>query len=203
MRYRRSRAAVVGHRLGVHHAVGGNVLARDFHQRQHRRGIKLIDVQQLPQAGRLGVDDIVRQDDGERFVAHQIVGPQDGVPQAERLFLPHIGDVDHVGYGAHGGQQILLVAGFEQVLQLEADVEVIFDGALAAAGDDDDVLDAGELGFLHAVLDQGLVDERQHLLGHGFGRRKKTSPEPGCGENRFTNFSGHSCSILSAGCGFG
>ena len=136
---------------------------------------------------------------GERLVAHQFVRAQDGVSQAERFLLPHVGDVDHVGDGAHGGQQILLVAGFEQVLQLEADVEVIFDGGLAAAGDDDDVLDAGMNGFLDAVLDQRLVDERQHLLGHGLGRRKKSGAEPGGGENCFANFSCHSCSILSAG----
>ena len=191
-------AAVVGDGLGIHHAIGGNVLARDFHQRQHRRGIKLVDVQQLPQAGGFGVDDVVGKNDGEGFLADQFVRPQDGVAQTERLFLADVGDVDHVGDGAHGGQQVLLVAGFEEMLELEADVEVIFDGALAAAGDDDDVLDAGVLGFLDAVLDQGLVDERQHLLRHRFGRRKKASPEPGRGENRLTNFPGHSFSILSA-----
>ena len=44
---------------------------------------------------------------------------------------------------AHDRQQILLVAALEQMLQLEADIEVIFNGRLPAAGDDDDVLNAG------------------------------------------------------------
>ena len=100
--------------------------------------------------------------------------PQNCVSQTERLFLPNIGDVDHVGNRAHGREQILLVAAFEEMLELKANVEVILNGALATSGNDDDVLDAGVFGFLNTILDQGLVDERQHLLGHRLGRRKKT-----------------------------
>src|SRR6185369_3839964 len=90
------------------------------------------------------------------------------------------------------------MAGFEEVFEFETHIEVVFDGALAAPGDDNDVLDAGVLRFLDAVLDQGLIDERQHLLRHRLGCRKESCSEPGRGENRFTNFLGHSASILSA-----
>ena len=41
---------------------------------------------------------------------------------------------------------------------------------LLAAGDDDDLLDAGRDRLLDAVLDDRLVDERQHLLGLRLGR---------------------------------
>ncbi|MNY74992.1 hypothetical protein D3C86_2141580 [compost metagenome] len=43
-------------------------------------------------------------------------------------------------------------------------VEVVFDGALVAAGDEDHVGDAGRDGLLHRVLDQRLVDDGQHFL---------------------------------------
>ena len=41
---------------------------------------------------------------------------------------------------------------------------MILDGVLAAAGDEDDVVHARGDGFFDAVLDDRLVDERQHLF---------------------------------------
>ena len=79
----------------------------------------------------------------------------------------------------------------EQVLQLEADVEVVLDGGLAAAGDDDDVLNAGVDRLLHAVLDDGLVHQGQHLLGLRLGGGQKSGAQPGGGEDGFANFGWH------------
>ena len=59
---------------------------------------------------------------------------------------------------------------------------MIFDGVLAAAGDEDDVLDAGRDGLLDAVLDDRLVDERQHLLGLRLGGRQERVPRPAAGK---------------------
>jgi hypothetical protein len=42
---------------------------------------------------------------------------------------------------------------------------MVFDGALAAAGDKDHVADAGLVGLFHGVLDQRLVHHGQHFLG--------------------------------------
>jgi hypothetical protein len=61
------------------------------------------------------------------------------------------------------------------VLQLERAVEVVFEGPLAATGDDQDVGDPGPDGLLHHVLDGRFVYQRQHLLRLGLGRRE----EPG------------------------
>ena len=162
-----------------------------FHQRHHRRAVEFVDVEQLAQAGHFGVDHVVGQNHGERLFAHQFAGAQDGVPQAQRFLLPHVGDVDHVGNRAHRRQQILLVARFEQVFQLEADVEVILDGGLAAAGDDDDVLDAGLHRLLDAVLDQRLIHQRQHFFGLRFGGGKESCAEPRRGKDRLANFCNH------------
>ena len=71
--------------------------------------------------------------------------------------------------------------------QFELAVEVILDDALVAAGDKDEVLNAGVAGLIDDVLNQRPVDHRQHLLWHGFGRRQEAGPEPGDGKHGFTN----------------
>jgi hypothetical protein len=64
-------------------------------------------------------------------------------------------------------------------------VEVILDRALAAAGDDDDVLDPRRDRLFHAVLDDGLVDQRQHLFGITLVAGKKRVPSPPAGKTAF------------------
>ena len=87
----------------------------------------------------------------------------------------------------------------QQVLQLEADVEVVFDGGLAAAGHDDDVLNARVHRLLHPVLDDGLVHDRQHLLGLRLGGGKESRAQPRGGENGFANFGRHLLQFGAAG----
>ena len=64
---------------------------------------------------------------------------------------------------------------------------MIFDGRLSPPGHDDDVGDAGSGRFFNRVLDQGLVDKRQHLFRLRFRRREKSRPQPGGGQNSFTD----------------
>ncbi len=80
---------------------------------------------------------------------------------------------------------------FEQMLQLKTDVEMILDGDLAAAGDDNNILHAGMNRLFHAVLNQRLIDQRKHFLGLRLGCRKKSGAEPGCGKYRFADFCDH------------
>ena len=85
----------------------------------------------------------------------------------------------------------------QRALQLELAVEMVLDGALVAAGDEDEMLDAGGLGLVDHVLDHGAVDDRQHLLGHRLGGRQEPRAEPGYGENGLANalFSGWACLV--------
>ena len=104
-------------------------------------------------------------------------------PEAERLALPDVEHVDQVGDLADLLGEVALAAAFEKGLELFRDVEVIFDGVLAAAGDQDDVGDAGRDGLFDAVLNGRLVDERQHFLGLRLGGGKETGAESGGGED--------------------
>ena len=59
---------------------------------------------------------------------------------------------------------------------------MILDHRLVAAGDEDEMLDAGLARLVHHVLDQRPVDHRQHLLGHGLGGGQEAGAEPGHGK---------------------
>jgi hypothetical protein len=85
----------------------------------------------------------------------------------------------------------VLLALFEHSFEFVADVEVVFDGLLAAAGDDEDLIAAGGHGFFDAVLDDGLIDQREHFLGLGFGGGQEAGAEAGGGEYGFADFHGH------------
>ena len=112
---------------------------------------------------------------------------QHGVPEAERLALPDVGEVDQVGDLPDLGEQLRLAARLEKGLELDRHVEVILDGVLAAAGDEDDVVDARRHGLFDAVLDDRLVDQRQHLFRLRLGGREEAGAEPGGGEDGFAN----------------
>ena len=71
--------------------------------------------------------------------------------------------------------------------QLELAVEMVLDDALVAAGDEDEMLDAGLARLVDDVLDQRPVDHRQHLLRHGLGGRQEPGAEAGDGENGFAD----------------
>ncbi|MNP43254.1 hypothetical protein D3C76_1370630 [compost metagenome] len=62
---------------------------------------------------------------------------------------------------------------------------MVFQGALAATGDDGDLVQAGIQCLFDAVLDQWLVHHRQHFFGHGFSRWQEASTVTGCWEQAF------------------
>ena len=139
-------------------------LRRDLHDGDDRCMRLPVGVDQLADARPIGDDDVVRQDHGEGLVADEILGHQHRVPEAELLLLAdirHLGQVaDRPDLAKHLDVALLL----EQVLELVRQVEVVLDRPFLAGGDDDDLLDPGRDGLFHRVLDDRLVDQRQHLL---------------------------------------
>src|ERR1044071_3828239 len=60
---------------------------------------------------------------------------------------------------------------------------MVLDHRLVAAGDEDEMLDAGLARLVDHVLDQRPVDDGQHLLRHRLGGRQETRAETGDGKN--------------------
>ena len=120
-------------------AVARDVFHRHALDREHRPVHALVHVDHLLQRRRIRVDHVVAEDDGERLVADQCLRDEHGVPEAERLALPHVRDVDQLRDLADLFELLRLAALLEKALELDGDVEVILDRVLAAAGDDDDV----------------------------------------------------------------
>src|SRR5262249_43305404 len=75
--------------------------------------------------------------------------------------------------------------------ELERAVKMIVDGTLAAAGDKEELLDAGCLRLFDRVMNERFVDDRQHLLRHRLGGRQKAGSQPGHRENGFANWPVH------------
>ena len=89
------------------------------------------------------IHDVVAEQHGEGLVAHVLAAHGHGVAQAQRLALAHVVDVGEVGELQDLLEQLVLALGMQVGLELDGAVEVILEGALAATGDDEDVVDPG------------------------------------------------------------
>ena len=102
------------------------------------------------------------------------------MPETERFRLADVDAVDVLrNHVAHEFEQLALAARLEFRFQFVGLVEVILDRPLGTAGDEDHVGDAGRHRFLDRILDQRLVDDRQHFLGTGLGRRQEAGAHAG------------------------
>src|SRR3954454_20348121 len=89
-------------------------------------------------------------------------------------------------------EQLAAAAALQRRLELEGHIEMILDRVLGPAGDKVELLDAGRLGLLHCVMDQRLVDDGQHLLGHRLRRRQRARTQSGYREYRLADALSHS-----------
>ncbi|MND40350.1 hypothetical protein D3C80_310870 [compost metagenome] len=128
---------------------------------------------------------VIRQHHGERLITDQRATGQNRVAQAFHFSLTGVGERTLVEQTTDTDQVFFLVGAFDLVFQLVADVEVIFQGALAAAGNHGDLVQPSVQRLFNAVLDQWLVYHRQHFLGHGFGSRQEAGAVTGCREQAF------------------
>src|SRR5260370_36563900 len=78
---------------------------------------------------------------------------------------------------------------FEKRFEKGRRVEVVLNRALAATGDDDDVLYAGGYAFFGDVLDLRFVDNSQHFLRLGLCGRQKARAQASGGQNCLSFFS--------------
>ena len=68
---------------------------------------------------------------------------------------------------------------------------MVLDGALATAGDDQDLGDAGLDGLFHNILDHRFVHDGEHFFGDGLGGRKHTGAQAGCRDNCLADLHGY------------
>jgi hypothetical protein len=135
----------------------------------------------------LAHDDVVAVQNDKGFILREGARFQNGVAQPLCLFLAQKKDIRQARDGAHVLQHLFL-AGFRKAgLQLGGAVEMVFHDALAAAGDDEDLLDAGGDGLLHDVLDGRLVHNGEHLLGHGLCGGQHAGAQACRGDDGFTD----------------
>ena len=82
----------------------------------------------------------------------------------EAAFIDQFADTDQV---------LFFVGVADLMFELVADVEVVFQGSLTAAGNNRNLAQPSSQCLLNPILNQGLVHYRQHLLGHSLGCRKE------------------------------
>ena len=119
--------------------------------------------------------------------------------EAERRLLA--GEAGRAGgrqVGQEGFQLVDLVALAQRVVEFVGEVEMVLDHGLVAAGDEDEMLDAGGARLVDDMLDDRPVDDGQHLLGDRLGRRQETRAQPGDGEDGLADFLQHEKSMWRA-----
>ncbi len=190
----------------AHLARGDDAVPADFLlwyllHTQDRAFALLVDMDQLGETGNGRVDDFVSEDDGERFVADQMLCAEDRMSESHGFRLPDVAKVGQIGNVPHLIQHLALAAALQILFQLEGTVEVVFDRAFTSAGDDDDVFDARRDGFFDDVLNQRFVDQRKHLFGRSLGGGEKACTQSGCGNNSFTYIGSDHRAIVCEGVG--
>jgi hypothetical protein len=135
-------------------------------------------------------DDVVAQQHRERLARNVVLGQGHRRAEPQRLGLADVVDTGQVRDGANLLQLVELAGLLEPVLELERAIEVVLDRPLAAARDDEDVLDPGPHRLFHHVLNGGLVHDREHLLGLGLGRGEEPGSEPGRGDDGLLHLHG-------------
>ena len=94
--------------------------------------------------------------------------------KSQRFALARVAELHSPADIVDQSRQIRLTALLQKTFQLRREVEVILDGVLVPPGDEDHVLDARRDALLDRILDQRLVHHRQHFLGNGLRRWKKS-----------------------------
>ena len=114
------------------------------------------------------------------------------MPEPERLLLAHVNAFHVTRHDiAHHREHLVLAARAELGLDFERHVEVILDRAFAAARDEHQLGNAGGDRLFNRILDQRLVDDRQHFLGARLGCRQEPRPQSRHRKYRFGNSAHH------------
>src|SRR5207302_8044702 len=180
----------------VENAVAPRVLARDVHDGDDIAAGLLVDIDHLLEAGGLAEDDVVGEEHGKRLVADEIARAPNRVAEAKGPLLARVADLARLGDPREErGELTVLAAVAERRLELEGMIEMIFERGFRATGHEDEFLDAGSARLLDRVLDQRLVDDREHLLRNGLGRRQEAGAQAADGKHGLAYWFSHSVDL--------
>ena len=111
------------------------------------------------------------------LITHCRARAQYRVSEAKGLALADVNARDALGDDiANRCQQVVFAATRQRPLEFRVGVEMILDRALRRTCDEHQLGRAGRDGFLHRVLDQRLVHDRQHLFRTCLGRWQEPGP---------------------------
>ncbi len=108
--------------------------------------------------------------------------------EPKRFPLPRVADLHHVADLSNHLGLIFFASLFQKTFKRGSRIEVIFDGILALAGDDDDVLDAGGDALFDDILNLRLVDNGEHFFRLRLGGGQETRAESSGREDRLADF---------------
>ena len=161
-----------------------------------RRLASNVGVDHPGQQGRraLGPNDTVAKSDDEIRLTDETLGCRHGVARAERFrlaeghLLPGEEELD-AALAIIEAPHLAHVAAVELEVnhQFGVIVEVVLDGDLAAARHKENAPDAGADELLDDVVDYGQTPGREHLLGHGLGRRQQACAQASNGYDSAIN----------------
>src|SRR6266568_1077325 len=174
--------------FAIHDAVEMSFVPGNFLDGDGADAGGFVDVDKLLGRGIRAGDQHVTEQDRERFVADKVASNENGVAKPERFLLPRVAELQHVADFSNQLGLIFFPFLFQKALERRRRIEMIFDGILAFAGDDNDVLDSRRDAFFRDVLNLRLVDDGEHLFGLRFGGGKEARAEAGGREDRLSNF---------------
>src|SRR6266581_2907937 len=172
----------------VHDAVEMSFVPGNFLDGDGADAGGFVDVDKLLGRGIRAGDQHVTEQNRERFVADKVAGNENGVAKPERFLLPRVAELQHVADFSNHLGLVFLSFFLQKSFERRRRIEMIFDGILAFAGDDNDVLDSRRDALFCDILNLRLVDDGEHLFGLRFGGGKKARAEAGGREDRLSNF---------------
>ncbi len=168
------------------------MLRHFLHREQVRFAVEVLRrLDHLGKTARRVQHQFVRQHHRERLVADDVARAPHRMPETERRLLA--GEAHRARLGLVSREDFLfrlLASCGKRGVELEHPVEMVLDHTLVAAGDEDEMLDAGLPCLIHHVLNQRLVDDGQHFLRHRLGGGQDAGAEAGDGEDGFADFHG-------------
>ncbi len=117
--------------------------------------------------------ELVGKEDGKRLITNDIARAPDCMTKPQWLLLPNIDTVARCEPRVRQHRHVL-AARRHRMFKFKRNVEMIFNGAFAAASNEDHLLDPRLPRLVNRILNQWAVHDGQHFLGDGFRRWQET-----------------------------